>query len=128
MFFRSTIDKGKEANKGAQAEARAELFLQTRGLKSCAKNYRSPQGEIDLIMRDGEILVFIEVRLRNNPRFEQAAESVNGRKQQKIIRTAQHYLLQHKLTDRLPCRFDVVAINGAHDTDIEWISDAFSAI
>lgn len=127
MFFHSANNPAKKPGNGAEAETRAEKFLHARGLKSCAKNYRCRLGEIDLIMRDGETLAFIEVRLRNNPRFEHAAESVNRRKQQKIIRTAQHYLLQNQLMDKIPCRFDVVAISGTNDTDIEWISDAFNA-
>lgn len=125
MIFHRAKELINKSTKGALAEARAEKFLRARGLICCAKNYRCPQGEIDLIMRDSETLVFVEVRLRSNPNFEQAAESVSARKQHKIIRAAQHYLLHHQLTDKIPCRFDVIAFDGADE--INWIADAFSA-
>lgn len=111
---------------GSDAEARAESFLLHQGLVTHCKNYRCKLGEIDLVMQHGETLVFVEVRLRSNPRFSSAAESVNGRKQQKIIRTAQLYLQQRQLTERVPCRFDVVALARDDSTaPPEWIRDAF---
>lgn len=115
------------ATKGFVAEARAEKFLRSKGLQTSDKNYRCKSGEIDLIMRDGDTLVFVEVRLRSNRRFETAAESVNFRKQLKIINAAQHYLLEKRLTDKLPCRFDVVAISNELDNEheFEWITNAF---
>lgn len=103
----------------------AENFLRSKGLTLCEKNYRCRSGEIDLIMRDSDTLVFVEVRLRSNHKFEQASESVDYRKQQKIIKAAQHYLMEHQLTDKLPCRFDVVALSSANSTAIEWIPNAF---
>ena len=111
--------------KGDAAETRAEEFLQSQGLRTRSKNFRCKLGEIDLIMLHGDTLVFVEVRLRNNPRFTQAAESVTWRKQQKIIRAAQVYLLQERLTDRVACRFDVVALTQATETAPEWIQNAF---
>lgn len=125
MFFR----RGTSANspdKGSLAELQAEKYLQARGLISVARNYRCAAGEIDLIMREGDTLVFIEVRLRSNQRFAHAAESVNYRKQRKVIKAAQHYLLVKQLTDKLPCRFDVVAIDSIAATHIDWIPDAFN--
>jgi putative endonuclease len=77
---------------GAQAEIWAARHLQHHGLKPIAQNYRGRFGEIDLIMQDGPSLVFIEVRLRRNQDFGGAAASIDSRKQQRIIRTAQQYL------------------------------------
>lgn len=126
MFFPRRPNATTSA-KGFDAEARAEKFLHSKGLQTRDKNYRCKGGEIDLIMRDGETLVFVEVRLRSNRRFETAAESVDFRKQHKIIKAAQYYLLEKRLTDKLPCRFDVVAINNQTDSEqeFEWITNAF---
>ena len=126
MIFRHR-PSATTSEKGLAAEARAEKFLRSKGLQTSDKNYRCKSGEIDLIMRDGDTLVFVEVRLRSNHRFETAAESVNFRKQHKIIKAAQHYLLEKCLTDKLPCRFDVVAINNEIDSEreFEWITNAF---
>src|SRR4051812_24716157 len=109
---------------GAMAEELAATFLQKQGLVIQAKNYRCKLGEIDLIMQQADTLVFVEVRLRTHVAFANAAESVTIRKQQKIVKTAQFYLQQHQLTDKVNCRFDVVAFG---DNKIpEWIKDAFS--
>lgn len=120
MFFKTS-----PAQTGARAEARAEAFLLQRGLVKREQNYRCKLGEIDLIMQHGEILVFIEVRLRTHQAFANAAESVTIRKQQKIIKTARYYLQQHQLTDKANCRFDVIAFSD--NGEPEWIKDAFSA-
>jgi putative endonuclease len=111
-------------SRGAAAEELAEQYLQQQGLSSCTRNYRCKLGEIDLIMRDGNCLVFVEVRLRNNRYFASAAESITAGKQRKIMRTAQFYLQQHRLTDKVPCRFDVVAL-GSTEQPVEWLRDAF---
>ena len=110
---------------GARAEERAEAYLQQQGLRRWIKNYRCKTGEIDLIMREGDTLVFVEVRLRTNPFFLSAAESVNYAKQQKLLRTAQRFLQERQLLDKQPCRFDIIAINHHHNAGIEWIRDAF---
>lgn len=122
MFF--TPKTSPEKTPGAQAEARAEAFLLQRGLVKHAQNYRCKLGEIDLIMQHDDILVFVEVRLRTHQAFANAAESVTIRKQQKIIKTAQYYLQQYKLTDKAICRFDVIAFSN--NGEPEWIKDAFS--
>jgi len=116
-------------NSGALAEAQAEAYLQQHGLVTRVKNYRAKQGEIDLIMTQGDTLVFVEVRLRTNPYFTSAAETVDYRKQQKMIKTAQQFLLQQRLTDKVPCRFDVIAIDNTPNkpNSIQWIQNAFGA-
>lgn len=120
----------KDANKkarGAQAELLAEAFLQRQGLTCIERNYRCAGGEIDLIMRDANTLVFVEVRLRSNRYFAQASETVDYRKQHKITRAAQHFLLTRRLVDKVPCRFDVVALTDMGSENIEWIKSAFNA-
>jgi putative endonuclease len=109
--------------RGDGAERRARAFLEQQGLQHVASNVRSKRGELDLVMRDGEILVFIEVRLRASERFGGAAASVDHRKQTRIA-TAAAYFLQKQRPQRA-CRFDVVALDSA-DT-INWIRNAFSA-
>ena len=107
---------------GAQAEQRAAQYLQQQGLKPVAQNYRGRFGEIDLIMRDGATLVFVEVRLRRSADFGGAAASIDARKQQRIIRTAQQYLAG--LAHIPPCRFDAVLMD---DSGVQWLRNAFEA-
>ncbi len=111
--------------KGAQAERWAAEYLQRRGLKPVKQNYRSRFGEIDLIMQDGVTLVFIEVRQRSNAGFGGAAASIDRHKQQRLIRTAQHYLAG--LNRIPPCRFDVVLMDDAEGLNAEWLKNAFDA-
>lgn len=108
---------------GQLAENWACDYLQAQGFKLLARNYRLRGGEIDLIGQDGEYLVFIEVRYRSREDFGGALYSIDLRKQQKIIRTAQHYLLLHPYD--LACRFDVIAINAQQQ--ITWLKNAFDA-
>lgn len=110
---------------GAQAEQWAAQFLQRQGLEPVATNYRSRFGEIDLIMRDGATLAFIEVRLRRNAGFGGAAASIDARKQQRLIRTAQQYLAG--LSHMPPCRFDAVLMDDAQGGNAQWLKNAFEA-
>lgn len=111
-------------NVGAQMEEAAARHLQHAGLKLEARNYRCRRGEIDLIARDGDTLVFVEVRYRRNSRYGSAGATVDHRKQRKLLAAADNYLQQHKLD--CPCRFDVVAIEGDAG-NIQWITNAFGA-
>lgn len=114
------------ATRGQRAESLAREFLQHAGLTFVAANVTGAGGEIDLIMREHHTLVFVEVRLRGNHGFASASESVNDRKQRKLIRAAQHYLQRTKLTDKIPCRFDVVALQTLDSAQPpEWIKNAF---
>lgn len=106
---------------GADKERLAEKFLTGQRLSYVARNHRCRFGEIDLVMRDSEVLVFVEVRYRRSERFGTAAETVDARKQKRLIAAARHYLLMHPT--QCPCRFDVIAI-GARD-EIQWIKHAF---
>ncbi len=106
---------------GQTAEARAEAFLKTQGLTLVARNWRCRFGEIDLVMRDGPTLVFVEVRLRSRSDFGGAAASVTPAKQKKLLTAARQYLGTLKTLP--PCRFDVVALTGNAPPD--WIKSAF---
>lgn len=114
-------------NLGKQAEDLAKQYLQKHKLKLITQNYHCRRGEIDLIMQDQQTLVFIEVRYRKNARFGSALESVDHKKQAKIITTAEHYLLQSK-HDYIDYRFDVIAMMPMTNSDqpeITWIKNAF---
>jgi putative endonuclease len=122
------------AGHGRLAEDFACRFLQQRGLRLLERNYHCRRGEIDLVMKEDECIVFVEVRYRGNPRFGSGAESVDHRKQARLIATAQHYLHSHRRSADAPCRFDVVSISLAADggepsraQPVQWIRDAFQA-
>lgn len=106
---------------GSAAEDRALAHLRARGLSLVERNYHCRGGEIDLVMRDGEHLVFVEVRFRRRGRFGAAAETVDFRKQRKLATAASHYLMSRG-ADR-PCRFDVVSLDDRGGLD--WLRDAF---
>ena len=112
----------KHLIEGNAAEQLAATFLQQKGLILIEKNFRCPYGEIDLIMRDGKTLVFIEVRLRSSGNFGGAAMSINQSKQQKLKRTAERYLQIHGDTN---CRFDAVLMQKIDMNTVEWIQNAF---
>ena len=110
---------------GHRAESLAIRFLRERGLVPGARNFRSRGGEIDLIMLDDECLAFIEVRSRRSTQFDHPANTVDARKQRKIIGTAALFVARHPRFAEHTMRFDVVAIEGATQSKIRWISDAF---
>ncbi|HHJ12064.1 MAG TPA: YraN family protein [Chromatiales bacterium] len=111
------------ARLGRAAEQRAREHLEAHGLVCEASNWRCRHGELDLVMRDGDTLVFVEVRYRKSAAFGGAAASVDHRKQQKLLQAARHYLAGRG--GRQPrARFDVVAIEGER---LHWIVDAFGA-
>ncbi len=108
---------------GRAAEDRALRHLEAAGLELVARNFRCRWGEIDLVVQERQTLVFVEVRYRRNARFGSAAESVDTRKQQKLIRTAQTFLNQNPGWSQYPARFDIVAIEEPQEVD--WIKNAF---
>lgn len=110
--------------RGMDAETRALHYLQGRGLRCLARNYRCRGGEIDLVMQDKDSLVFVEVRYRRQSGFGSAAESVDRRKQSKLVTCARHYLQGSPDAACRPCRFDVVTLSGPEPA-IAWIQDAF---
>ena len=112
----------KSKLKGKKAEDVACSFLLKNGFELVSRNYHCRYGEIDLIMRDGDALVFVEVRYRSSKKFGDAVESIDHNKQRKLIFTANHYLQKHPSS--LAIRFDVVALSPNHE--IEWINNAFT--
>ena len=110
---------------GEQAERLAAAYLQQQGLSLVQRNYRCRHGEIDLIMRDGASLVFVEVRLRSRGDYGGAAASIGAAKQGKLLRTAQHYL--SSLAKTPPCRFDELLLQSADGAGLEWVKNAFEA-
>lgn len=115
------------ADAGARAEETARLFLERQGLRLVERNYRCRLGEIDLIMRDGATLAFVEVRYRRRSGFGSPAESITAAKQRRIIAAAMHFLQWKQGRKPPPCRFDVLAIAGKETQNIDWIKDAFQA-
>jgi putative endonuclease len=108
---------------GDSAEVAAARHLSAAGCRIVARNARYRDGEVDLIVRERDVLVFVEVRMRSRSDFGGAAASVHARKQQRVVRAAQHWLFA-EYGERWPaCRFDVVTVDG--NGTIEWIRDAF---
>jgi putative endonuclease len=145
MLFIKRKNSTEKQVAGDSAEALALAHLQAQGLTLVQRNYRAggvaagvapgvagvgskpgkQRGEIDLIMRDGATLVFVEVRSRQSAAFGSAAASVTTAKQRKIVLAAQHFLQRAGASSqRLACRFDVVALQGA---ELQWLKGAFHA-
>ena len=114
---------------GVAAEHAARRHLEQSGLHVQTINYSTRCGEIDIVARDNDTLVFIEVRCRSRSDFGGAAESIDRRKQQRIIRAALGYLQMHNLVDKIACRFDVVCVtpDNNHRYRVEWLRDAYRA-
>ena len=113
---------------GQEAERLARKHLESKGLLTLAQNYRCRAGEIDLIMRDADVVVFVEVRYRRRGSLVGGAESVDNRKQKKLLATARHYQSRNESAWKSACRFDVVAIAASPTgAKIDWIRDAFAA-
>lgn len=111
---------------GKDAEDLARSYLERSGLKTISSNYNCRGGEIDLICRHGNTLVFVEVRLRSNPNFGGAAASVTPSKQKRIIHAAHHFLMCNDHLSDLACRFDVIAFDSTEALSAPlWYKDAF---
>ncbi len=109
---------------GAEGEALAVSYLQNKGYHLLETNFRTKSGEVDCIFKDGDKLVFVEVKTRSNTDFGSPLEAVDRRKWQQITRVAEEYLRGHGGFDQ-PIRFDVVGviINDGHS--VEHIKDCF---
>jgi putative endonuclease len=110
---------------GKFAEGRAEAYLKAQGLSMVSRNVRSRFGEIDLIMQDQNVLVFVEVRSRSRKDFGSAADSITPAKQRRIVLAAREYLARQ--AELPPCRFDVVTLDGPHSQPV-WIRNAFGDV
>jgi putative endonuclease len=111
---------------GAAAEAAACALLEREGQRTLARNVNYRFGELDLVMRDGDTVVFVEVRYRRNDRFGGGAGSVDFRKRRRVVLAARAWLAAQRALADVPCRFDVVTVQGADDAlECDWIRDAF---
>ncbi len=113
--------KRSSADTGRSAEDRALAYLQQQGLQLVERNARWRRGEIDLVMREGATLVFVEVRQRASRRFGGAAASIDAAKRARLWRSAQHFLLRYASPP--PCRFDAVCIDGG---ELTWLRHAMT--
>lgn len=129
---------------GQVAEDIACDFLKSQGLQLIARNYRCRLGELDLVFRDGSLLIVVEVRARRSQRYGGAVASVGAAKQRRLILATRQFIATHPGAEQMPVRFDVLALNGRPDSGadtavgsvhrtqavsatyaIEWIKDAF---
>jgi len=123
---------------GNRAETHALNYLLDQGLKLLQRNYNCKCGELDLIMTENNIIVFVEVRSRKNSYYGSGAESIDFRKRKKLLASATHFLQNKRMLDEI-CRFDVISIchgqssnvnsveNKSEKLTINWIQDAFQA-
>ncbi|AEF86397.1 conserved hypothetical protein [Treponema primitia ZAS-2] len=109
-------------NPGREGETRAAAALEEKGMEIIARNFRSRTGEIDIIARDGDIIVFIEVKTWSSFGFEELRIGLNEKKQRRIIETAKYFLSEHREYNEMSIRFDVVFINHH---DITHLASAF---
>lgn len=120
---------------GHHIESLVQDYLRRQKLKRITRNFRCCFGEIDLIMKDKNVLVFIEVRYRQSLQFGNSLESIHAMKQNKIMKTAEYYLSSQRLSEKIACRFDVVgvkpitqkllAVSKLDSAQVEWIKNAF---
>lgn len=122
---RATGVRTPKQRAGDEAEDAAARHLIAKGCVVLARNARYREGELDLIMREREVIAFVEVRMRASDSRGGAAASVDVFKRKRIVRAAQRWLAEHHGEHWPACRFDVVAIDG--DGTIEWLRDAFVA-
>ncbi|MGH8433417.1 MAG: YraN family protein [Pseudomonas sp.] len=121
------MDNSSRQTSGRAAEALARQYLEQQGLRLLAQNWLCRRGELDLVMLDGDTVVFVEVRYRRHAAWGGALESVDARKRGKLASAAEHFLQQESRWAKHPCRFDVVAIS-ADDSGaarLNWIQNAF---
>lgn len=126
MFNKKNKKIPKHLERGLRGENFAADFLKKQNLKILERNFRTRRGEIDLIAQDAEVLVFVEVRMRQKNSLVSAAESINTAKQAKWKIAATEYLAQ-KFPSPPDCRFDAILITADGDNfqDIEWIKGLF---
>lgn len=111
---------------GKNAEQLAARYLAQQGLTMVASNHRAKVGELDLVMREGRILVIVEVRARHSARRATPEATIDRHKQRRIILATQHFILCNRQYREWPLRFDVVGVTGTLDApQISWIRAAF---
>jgi len=114
---------------GQEAEQHALDHLLTQGLRVLARNWHCKRGELDLVMLDGDTVVFVEVRYRLHANWGGALASVDARKQEKLALAAQSFLMAQPRWAHSPCRFDVIALEGSASQALRlnWIQNAFDS-
>ncbi len=113
--------------RGREGEALAAQLLVEHGYRLVARNLHLRVGELDLVALDGDVLCFVEVRLRSSTRFGTAEESIDARKRLHLARAARAALATHRFPPHRALRFDVVAIDGSRTPpEVRLIRDAFS--
>lgn len=110
---------------GTNAEQKVKQYLQSHGIDVLEMNYRCRQGEIDVIAKDQEYYVFIEVKYRNSAQYGYPMEAVDARKQRRISKTAAYYLYSHGLSEYTPVRFDVASLT---QSTITYYKNAFEFV
>ncbi len=120
-------DSPSSQDRGQAAEALARRYLEQRGLRLLAQNWRCRRGELDLVMLDVDTVVFVEVRYRGHTAWGGALESIDARKREKLRAAAMHFLQQEARWAQFPCRFDVIAIGAQPEPGppLSWIQNAF---
>ena len=111
---------------GKDAERLALRHLEQQGLRLLAQNWLCKRGELDLVMLDGDTVVFVEVRYRQHAQWGGALASIDARKRQKLILAAQYFLQREPRWASKPCRFDVVTLDGA-TPQLNWLRNAFDS-
>ena len=126
MFFVRQSDNKRDPRigTGQTGEDLAVCYLKNQGYTIVERNYRMRMGEIDIIARDGESLVFVEVKTRRSSRFGSPFEAVDFRKQQQISRVALAFMTQHRCGE-VPVRFDVIGVHLEESPRVELIKNAF---
>ena len=111
---------------GARYEELADAYLRRAGLAPVARNFNCRHGELDLVMRDRDVVVFVEVRYRRGSLFGDGIDSVHAGKRAKLVRAAEVFLINHPRLADAACRFDVIAISGdAAAPALDWRRNAF---
>jgi len=117
-------DAGPPGSRGARAETIAAEFLASRGLVIVKRNFRTRHGEIDLVARDGNTLVFVEVRLRSSAGYGGAGASVTLAKRERLIAASLAYLAE--IGHEPPCRFDAILMDGLDPSRVAWERDVIA--
>jgi len=115
----------KDSPLGPKGEDAAASYLQKKGYEILCRNYRQRFGEIDIVARDGEVLVFVEVKTRRSQRYGTPFEAIDQRKQRQLSKVALHYITRYKLYDQ-PARFDVIAVSWSKEKpEFDLLTNAF---
>ncbi|KAF1056445.1 MAG: hypothetical protein GAK44_00231 [Pseudomonas delhiensis] len=123
------IRRASAQQTGREAEQLARTYLERQQrMRLLHQNWSCRRGELDLVMLDGDTVVFVEVRSRRHQAWGGALESVDARKRQRLIAAAEHFLQREARWSRHPCRFDVIAVQlpaGDTPAQLNWIQNAF---